>query len=326
MDDCKRNEDKFFCYGQFVHMWKTCFSHVKIREYKAVSGKCLTCELLSRLRQQTRSSRHRQKATYYHHLHRSAYMGEKLAYYDKRKEAMDMPMCFHSTITDGMAKTHTRVPWYANLRDSSEVLNQHLQGVLCHGRFMKIYRTFHNVKCGANTLIHTWLMALEETLRTEKRLPDTLYFQVDGGCENVAKATLGICELLVIKRLTKRVVYTRLPVGHTHEDIDSKFAKIWTAVRDRHCLSPLDYEKLIKHVLRSEKHPCDVEDIFVVPDYRKLIDSKVDKDFGNYAKTGDTVLQFIFEAVERSSNFPLGCKVLYVKYYKSNFIMVKLVI
>ena len=35
----------------------------------------------------------------------------------------------------------------------------------------------------------------------------------------------GICELLVARGLIRKLVLTRLPVGHTHEDIDAKFAK-----------------------------------------------------------------------------------------------------
>jgi hypothetical protein len=49
---------------------------------------------------------------------------------------------------------------------------------------------------------------------------------------------LLISELLVAKGLCKRVVVTRLPVGHTHEDIDSLFAKIWKKLRRMHVITP----------------------------------------------------------------------------------------
>ena len=32
---------------QFASMWRVCFQHVKIREFKAVTGKCETCAKLS---------------------------------------------------------------------------------------------------------------------------------------------------------------------------------------------------------------------------------------------------------------------------------------
>lgn len=236
-------------------------------------------------------------------------MGEKLSYYDRRSAAMSMPPLYHSTISDGMAKSHTRVPWFANLKDSGHMLEQHLQGCLSHGRFMHIYRTFHNIYDGANLSIHTWLLNLERTYKDEGRIPDTLYYQVDGASVNTAKAVLGICELLVIKRLTKKVVFTRLMVGHTHEDIDAKFAKIWTAIRNNHVVSPEDFEYFIRKVLKSDKHPVEVFDLYVIPDYKTLLDPFVDEELEHYAKEDFTVLQFTFEAVDISDDFPMGCKV-----------------
>jgi hypothetical protein len=38
------------CYNSFLSMWHCCFRHVKIREYKSVSGKCKTCTTLAEAR------------------------------------------------------------------------------------------------------------------------------------------------------------------------------------------------------------------------------------------------------------------------------------
>eukprot|EP01034_Spumella_vulgaris_P042217 gene42217-52343_t len=35
---------------QFANLWVSCFSHVSIRQFKAVTGKCNTCATLSHLR------------------------------------------------------------------------------------------------------------------------------------------------------------------------------------------------------------------------------------------------------------------------------------
>lgn len=53
-------------------------------------------------------------------------------------------------------------------------------------------------------------------------MPDTIYYQVDGGVENVAKTAIVLMELLVARRLTRTIILTRLMVGHTHEDIDAR--------------------------------------------------------------------------------------------------------
>jgi hypothetical protein len=59
------------------------------------------------------------------------------------------------------------------------------------------------------------------------RLPDTLYWQIDGGGENANATVIAYAELIVIKNLCKKIVITRLPVGHTHEDIDAVFGVLW---------------------------------------------------------------------------------------------------
>jgi hypothetical protein len=38
----------------FGLIWKNCFSHVKVREFKAVTGKCGTCAILSQARRKYR--------------------------------------------------------------------------------------------------------------------------------------------------------------------------------------------------------------------------------------------------------------------------------
>jgi hypothetical protein len=44
------SDQSTLCYNSFLSMWHCCFRHVKIREYKSVSGKCKTCTLLAEAR------------------------------------------------------------------------------------------------------------------------------------------------------------------------------------------------------------------------------------------------------------------------------------
>jgi hypothetical protein len=210
-------------------------------------------------------------------LHRSMYMGERLTYYSRRNDALIMPSSYLSIIADGMQQSHCILPWQGNLNTFSSTLNQHLQGVLLHGRSIEIFRTFHNLVNTANLSIHCFLLALELTLNIEKKLPDTIYYQIDGGSENTSKHVLAICELLVARRLCKRLVLTRLPVGHTHEDIDSKFALIWKRLRDSFVLTPQQYSVAIKTALTSPKTNCNVHDIFAIPNYDKYMSKYIDK-------------------------------------------------
>jgi hypothetical protein len=50
-------------------------------------------------------------------------------------------------------------------------------------------------------------------LERDGRLPDTVFIQIDGGGENVARVVLAMCELIVSRGLTKKIIVSRLPVG-----------------------------------------------------------------------------------------------------------------
>lgn len=54
--------------------------HVRIREYKAVTGKCRTCAFLSRVRKELRDPSKREYITTLFDFHRTTYMGERQAY------------------------------------------------------------------------------------------------------------------------------------------------------------------------------------------------------------------------------------------------------
>jgi hypothetical protein len=317
----------FLGYSNFINVWKSCFSHVKIREYKAVSGKCEICAALTDMRRRKLDAASRRYVVELFALHRSMYMGERLTYYHRRNDAFLMPTSYLSMIADGMQQSHCLLPWQGNLNTFAPCLTQHLQGVLMHGRSTQIFRTFHNLCNSSNLSVHCLLMSLEIIMVEEGKLPDTIYYQIDGGAENVSKSVLGICELLVARGLCKKLVLTRLPVGHTHEDIDSKFALIWKRMRDAFILTPQHYSEAVVTSLTTLKLACQVHNIFAIPNYTKYIDSYLDKKLGRYAKRGRTgqdwtQLQWTFVAVPMSVHFPCGVKTTYRKYACDEVILI----
>lgn len=44
-----------------------------------------------------------------------------------------------------------------------------------------------------------------------------------GALDNTADATIAMAEHMVLKEITNEIYIFRLPVGHTHEDIDSRY-------------------------------------------------------------------------------------------------------
>jgi hypothetical protein len=110
-------------------------------------------------------------------------------------------------------------------------------------------------------------------------------------------------------------------VGHTHEDIDARFALIWKRVRSAFVLCMSQYKKAITQALNREMLPCDVPDIMTVPDYTSWISGHMDSKFKRYAKRmGEkdwSVLQFTMEKVTDVKElpfFPLGVKTTWRPY------------
>jgi hypothetical protein len=91
-----------------------------------------------------------------------------------------------------------------------------------------------------------------------------------------------MCELLVSKRLVNKIVISRLPVGHTHEDIDATFALIWEAAKNHNIITPEYYERIILKALRNKTPQQKVIDIFAIPDFHDLIDDCIDPQFGRF--------------------------------------------
>ena len=98
----------------FASIWGNCLSHVKIREFKAVSGKCQCCANLSNVRRTIKSNRDREYVTMMHALHRSTYMGERIAYAERRNKAVMQRSRYMSIISDGMAQSHNMLPHFGN--------------------------------------------------------------------------------------------------------------------------------------------------------------------------------------------------------------------
>lgn len=68
--------------------------------------------------------------------------------------------------------------------------------------------------------------------------------QMDGGPENTSKTFYALCEYLVRQRVFDRIEAARLPVGHTHEDIDAMFGVLWRAAQGKTIISPQQWKQM----------------------------------------------------------------------------------
>jgi hypothetical protein len=305
-------------YPSFCKVWRRCFPQVKIRKYKAVESKCVECALLDCEAEQAVSSKAQQEVAQLFYLHSIKYRGQRDWYHKARQNC-----CINndavSGIADGAAQVHHCVPHYGSAGSTmAKVFDNHLQGIIIHGKCFTLYRSYGNVGKGTNVAIHSWLCEFEKIVEAQGSLPDTIYMQIDGGPENANAYMLGLAELMVHRQLTKRIYLTRLPPGHTHEDIDARFAVIWTHNRLLLILTPEDQKRQIKHAFKAlhEGGKVEVEDVFAVPDYKKYFEKYVSikRAFKPYKEKNYTQLQFIVESCDESSHFPLGVRTFYRAY------------
>ena len=117
-------------------------------------------------------------------------------------------------------------------------------------------------------------------------------------------------------RICKTVIVTRLPVGHTHEDIDGVFSRIWTAMRTESVISPQDYMREVKKALKTngdkaKKAILKFCDLYCLPDNKAFMEPHIDSKFGRCFKEQWTQLCFRLRAVDPSENFPNGVEMHY---------------
>ena len=129
---------------------------------------------------------------------------------------------------------------------------------------LTLYRTFNNIAKGADLSAHSFLCELDKWRKNhDGNFPEELFIQVDGGSENANRTILALCEWLVVKRMIKTVTYTRLPTGHTHEDIDACFAHIWRGMRQESVHTVDEYKEKIKNIFNGSLSVL-VSDLYVI--------------------------------------------------------------
>jgi len=126
-----------------------------------------------------------------------------------RKRATTM-----SIIIDGMDQSHCHVPYLGPLQSMDDPIVQHITAIKEHGWGVRIFRTLETVSKGADLTIYCILSQIEDwKSRHDNRYPEKIYLQVDGGSENANQYLLAMLELLVAKRVSKTILFTRLPTG-----------------------------------------------------------------------------------------------------------------
>jgi hypothetical protein len=227
-----------------------------------------------------------------------------------------------------MDQNHSHCPYLGRQQSFSYPINQHITGSLQHGKAVTFYRTVNNIHKGADLTIYCILREIENWFIQHSGVyPEIIFLQIDGGSENANKYVLSMCEYLVTKRLARLIFYTRLPTGHTHEDIDAKFGHLWKHISEKPILTLEAFKSLAEDAFANSDIKSKVEDVYIIPDYKSFFDqnNSIDPRFKNYTKKEATQHQWRFQFVEKSVAFPFGCRTQYRAYASDNIIEFSLV-
>jgi hypothetical protein len=298
-------------------MWRVLFPKCLKRTFVSVIGKCEICAQIDQLRKKATEDsdiKIQEKCFDAHLLHRGGmFMVERSHYKARVEHCLKKPDRRLSIIIDSMDQGHSVCPYRGSQKGMTHPLIQGLTAVKEHGYGVTFYRSLNHIGKGGSATIQIILLKLEEWHQRYSYYPEELCIQLDGGPENANSLVLAFLELLVVKRICRKITMTRLPTGHAHEDIDAIFGVIW-----EHCknlvLEDLDaWARALEKALEKSGLNVKVVDINYVPSFDFLNDH-VDKNLSRLHKGLQTIHQWVFTAIRPNTFFPYGVKTTYRAY------------
>ena len=129
-----------------------------------------------------------------------------------------------SVIVDKMGLGNTALPICGHSLKFTPAFQVSVTGAICHtNNKTTFYLSTPNFKTTASLTIHILLMELKKLYEANDSKPlSKVYIEIDGAGDNTAKAVHGFAEHMIVKKFTSLLIICRLPVGHTHKDIDSR--------------------------------------------------------------------------------------------------------
>jgi hypothetical protein len=244
---------------QFELLWNNIFPHVSITKYCQVSGKCFGCHSLYERQEIFSCEEDLNDIKKLSGIHKILIEMQRATYIANRHKAEQFKNLYMSLIIDGMSQDHCILPFYANRdqENSTTAVKQKIMGAKQHGIAKTFYRFFPHINSGSNMAIEVVVQEIERRvdhcLKNDLEFPLYLYLQVDGGPENTSKTFYCFCEYLVRMGVFDHIEVNRLPVGHTHEDIDALFGVLWRAVQGKTIITPQEWKTLAIGAFTSDK-------------------------------------------------------------------------
>ena len=223
-------------------------------------AKCTTCCTLREKLQETIDPKTRRELQKKHKDHVLEMMKERSKYWTMREMALRYPKRLLSVIIDGADNGEHALPHFGRKsKASSEAFKSklHVIGVIAHHRDSYVYTCPGHVKQGHNVTIQALWETIDDIKQKQGELPDNLHVQLDNTTkQNKGRFLAAFCEALAEMGVFKRVYFSYLPVGHTHEDIDQMFSRFSIRLRKHNALSRQGFAKQIQRSFtKYNKHP-----------------------------------------------------------------------
>jgi hypothetical protein len=285
---CKTKNEPYLASQTFCNAWNTLWPGYQPRPFSGITGHCPSCSNIEQAKDQYSDSEVRKLIQIAENIHRGGFYFLERDGYEKVIYEITMQNTTNrskmSLVIDIPDQSVCHCP-YIPKDDFDGPLEQVVVGAKSHGRGIKLYRTPGNVTKSANLTAHIILCEIEDFMKDNNNIPpEEIYIQIDGGAENSNKLIVIVCELLVVKRLARLIVLSRLPVGHTHSDIDQVFGVMNGAVSQHKAIYTLEqWKEVVEGAFKRENMKLKVVDVTIVPNYHEFIDN-IHHNFSNFAK------------------------------------------
>ena len=214
-----------------------------MRKRKDCAGKCTICEVLTKQRREVKTRQDLLDWKELNDKHQKDYRTERESYNKRRADGSNTFGTTDSYCFDGAANNNTVCPHFpVKVKSMSDkagsFFHLHLQAVVMHGvvLFMCLLMPWVPGK-DVNMCLTTFNILLRYVAtETTRFFRPTCHVQMDGGSENWNRHVFGFFCYLVHYGLYKEIYLHRLPVGHSHNDVDGFFGllkmKLWGKTAD----------------------------------------------------------------------------------------------
>ncbi len=178
-----------------------------------------------------------------------------------------------------MEASHCQLPWKGTQSTFKDPFSQTLVGVKEHGYGVHPFPNINTMRKRANLTLYIVDHVIEQWKNRHGYYPTDIYIQIDDGAENVNEYAMHHCEHLVAKRMARNILFTRLPVGHTHDDIDGCFGFIWKYwYKYRNIINFSEFRQGVEQAFKDKDGTkCFVYDwTMIVPYYKIFYDPVLD--------------------------------------------------